>query len=90
MVRYSDGILNLFLKMLNKRNQKNGQITRVTDICMKAAPVYSCFCEVNCNTWFGKCADIGSYLCKFKTNWHQILGPKFCYILKVACMIFFI
>ena len=35
------------------------------------------FYEANCNTRFVACADIVSYLCKFKTNWHQILDATF-------------
>ena len=34
------------------------------------------FFEANCNTRFGTCADIVSYLCKFETKWHQILDAS--------------
>ena len=46
---------------------------------------YSCISEANCHTRFGTCADIVSYLCKFETNWHQILDASLRYIDKVAC-----
>ena len=34
------------------------------------------FSEANCNTRFGTCADIVSYLCKLKTKWHQVLDAS--------------
>ena len=43
------------------------------------------FSETNCNTRFGTCADIVSYLCKFKTKRHQILDAGLRYVDKVAC-----
>ena len=43
------------------------------------------FFKANCNTRFGTCAYIVSYLCKFETKWHQILGASLRYIGKVAC-----
>ena len=43
------------------------------------------FFLANCNTRFGTCADIVSYLCKFETKWHQILDASSRYIDKVAC-----
>ena len=40
--------------------------------------------EANCNTRFGTCADIESYLCKFETKWYQILDASLSNIHKVA------
>ena len=60
-------------------------ISRVTDANIKAIPVYWIFSEANCHTRFGTCADIVSYLCKFETNWHQILDASLRYIDKVSC-----
>ena len=42
-------------------------MSQVTDAYIKATPVYCSFSEANCNTRFGTCADIVSYLCKFET-----------------------
>ena len=43
------------------------------------------FSEANCHARFGTFAVIVSYLCKFETKWHQILGASLRYIDKVAC-----
>ena len=41
------------------------------------------FSEANCNTRFGACANIVSYLCKFETKWHKILDASLRYIDKM-------
>ena len=61
----------------------NHFISRVTDPYIKAIPVYWSFSEANCITRFGTCADIVSYLCKFKTKRHQNLDASLRYINKV-------
>ena len=43
------------------------------------------FFEANCHTRFGTCTDIVSYLCKFETQWHQILDASLTYIDK-SCL----
>ena len=52
---------------------------------LQAIPVYWSFSEANFNARFGSCADIVSYLCKFKTKWHQILDASLSNNPKVAC-----
>ena len=39
-------------------------ISRITDLYIKATPVYCSFSEANCNARFGTCADILTYLFK--------------------------
>ena len=61
-------------------------IARVTDLYIKAIPVYRSYSEANYNARFGTCVDIVSYLCKFWTKWHQILDTSLSNNPKLACL----
>ena len=51
-------------------------ISQVTDVYIKAIPLYWRFSEANCHTRFGTCAHIVSSLCKFETKSRQILDAS--------------
>ena len=50
-------------------------ISRVTDAYKKATPLYGNISEANCNTRFGTCADIVTYISSADQSWDRGSRP---------------